>query len=183
MSASFSLSSVWLKYFRKGFMHLSLLGLWGCKDFKSWESKYSDVLNIKFEKKMDEWAPDIPEDLGSEKLSELKFHTEPTFSKYFKKLANNLKIPLDLNTNQISFELIEVTDRQNPYHQKVTIYYETTVSMISPQAGGLQIAYRIKDIQFDKNTKKPVFKHYTIEHPVLLHSKDEASETHVTLYY
>ncbi|WP_156933595.1 hypothetical protein [Cardinium endosymbiont of Bemisia tabaci] len=161
----------------------------GCKDFKNWESIYGNELKIKFQVAMDEWAPGVPEDLGSEKLSGPVFSIEPTFlgNKENFKLTDILKIPLDSSTNQVSFELIEATiGKQNPHHQKVTIYYETIVSMISPQAGGLQIQYRIKGIQFDKNTEKAIFKRFEIEHPVLLNSKNEGVQTHVnhvTLYY
>jgi len=187
MLAFFSPSHGLLNHLQNIFIYLWLLGLLGCKDFKNWESIYEDVLNIKFEKKMDEWAPGILEDLCSEKLSELKFRTEPTFPDNPEIFSlEDLKIPLDSNTHQVSFELIEDTDRQNRYHQKVTIYYETTVSMISPKAGGLQIAYRIKHIHFDKNTKKSIFKDFAIKHPVLQHSKSEVAQTHVdhvTLYY
>ncbi|CCM10003.1 protein of unknown function [Cardinium endosymbiont cEper1 of Encarsia pergandiella] len=188
MFAFFSVSHGLLSHLRNIFIYLWLLGLWGCKDFKNWESAYVDVVNIEFKKAMDEWAPDIPEDLGSEKLSELQFHIKLPDGNKNSSLEEILNITLKSNTNQVSFELIEATDKQNPYRQKVTIYYETNVSMISPQAGGLQIRYYIKDIQFDKNSKKPIFKRFVIKDPVLRNPKKEGrhvnkEENNVTLYY
>ncbi|MGI2298731.1 hypothetical protein ACRRVB_02965 [Candidatus Cardinium hertigii] len=197
MLAFFSVFHGLLNYLRKGLIYFWLLGLWGCKDFKNWESIYGNVLNIKFEKAMDEWAPGVLEDLGSEKLSELHFLKNITFPNKkndslsiinsdddkILQLTTNLRIELKPNTNQVSVKLIGATNKQNPYHQKVTIYYETIVSMISPQAGGLQIQYRIKDIQFDKNTNKPIFKRFAIEHPVLLKKEEAQSNANVTLYY
>lgn len=176
-----SFSFVLLKYLRKACILFWLLGLLACKDFKNWESRYGHEVKITFELEKDEWAPEIAKDLGSYKLSKQDFIKQPIVTDNDEKflLTDPLTIPLDPDANEVSFEL---KDKNNIYYHSVTIYYKRMVSLISPEAGGLQIQYVIKPIQLGtKNNKRPIFKKFKIENPVPL--KEEKDKTHVTLYY
>lgn len=178
MFAYFSFFCALRAYLRKIFMHLWLLGVLACKDFKSWESRYVGELKIQFQQEKDELAPQVLKDLGSQKLSEHRFIKEP--AKPGDKpiqLTDDLCVLLEPDACEVGFVL-----EDNTYYHRVTVCYEPIVSMISPAAGGLQIQYLIKDIRFDtKSNKRPIFKRATIEHPVPL--KEKENEPHVTLYY
>lgn len=177
MFASFSFSCALRKYLRKVSMHLWLLGVLACKDFKSWESRYVSELKIQFKQEEDERAPGVLKDLGSQKLSEHRFIKTPAKPGDKPIQLIDLSVLLEPDACEVGFALEDDT-----YYHRVTICYEPIVSMISPEAGGLQIQYLIKDIRFDtKNNKRPIFKRATIEHPVPL--KEKENEPHVTLYY
>ncbi|TSJ81287.1 MAG: hypothetical protein NMK33_02165 [Candidatus Cardinium sp.] len=178
-----SIALVLLQYFRKAFIPFCLLGLWSCKDFKNWEATYWYEVKIKFEIKKDKQVPGVVEDLGSVRLLDLHFIKHPIVTESDKKfsLTNELLIPLDPAVDEVSFEL-ESTDQR--YYQKVTICYEPIRHLISPLAGGLQIEYRIKHIQFStKHNKSAILKEFTINNPVPLQKEKEKEKPHVTLYY
>ncbi|WP_419241718.1 hypothetical protein [Cardinium endosymbiont of Nabis limbatus] len=162
-------------------MHFCLLGVLSCKDFKNWESKYGSKVQIKFEEKKDQWILDKPEDLGSIKVPDsflIKIKKPVYINKSFK-LENGLDIQLDPDADEVSFEL---EDDRHRYYHKVVICYKRTLSLISHEAGGLQVQYTIKDIKLiPKDNKKAIFKEYKIENPIPL--KEEKAQTHVTLYY
>lgn len=205
MFASFSLSGLFRKYFPKGL--ICLLGMVACKDFKNWESNYPHQVEIKFKREEEPFGYYVVKDLASEKLANIQFMTTPMLRDSNPFRLNSceyspLSIPLDPNNNKVSFEVFDVeTIKANAmqvnfeppyvvrkmYHQKVTIDYEKIVSMISHQAGGLQIQYLIKKISFDtEENKKPIFKKFTIEYTDTNKnhdSKKKEPKIHVTLYY
>lgn len=186
MFVSFSASSVLFKYLRKAFICLWLLGLLSCKDFKSWESIYDCEVKIKFESEKDEWAPQVLKNLQSAKTSKLLNESKLTAflgnNKHIEISNNSLCIPLNPYADAVSFALSSLEDKGNSHYQTVTIYYQRRFSLISPEAGGLQVQYTVKDIKFSTtNNKNPFFKKFTIEDPIPL--KEEKTKTHVTLYY
>lgn len=169
---------------RKAIIPLCLFGLLSCKDFKSWESRYTSQVNIVFKQKMDDLVPDKLKDLHSIKLASRNFLEGLIGTK--KKhcsLSNILSISLNPDANQVSFEI-----EDDDYYQKVTIFYERIVSLISPDAGGLQQQYIIQNVKFcAKDNKKVIFKAFKIERPVPLVEKEnfatKNTQNHVTIYY
>lgn len=167
----------------KAFIPFWLLGVLSCKDFKSWDSTYGYEVNIKFELKKDEQVPEKAEDLQSHKLETLFFKKPQIATSNGENvfLKNDLTIPLNPNANAVSFEL---EDENNIYHHKVTICYERKPSLISPEAGGLQIQYTIKRIQLStKANKRSIVKGHIITKPIPLKEDKKDTTHHVTLYY
>ena len=158
--------------------------LTSCKDLKNWDSRYDTTLNIKFQPAMDPLVPTVCQELHSKKLEALPF------SKVLLKdnqkaelfyLSQTLPIPLIPDGNRVSFFL---TDDASYYYHKVTIHYDRIISLISPEAGGLQQKYVIKDIVFtNKADKRSIFKTFTIEHAVPLKIEKATQTQHVTIYY
>ncbi|WP_342264980.1 hypothetical protein [Cardinium endosymbiont of Philonthus spinipes] len=172
-----------LKYFRKSFVFLWLFGVCSCKDFKSWESSYTPNVQIALVQEKDGDAPAVVKDLHSIVLEKFSWTKRPVVTRndscFLFSSTSELTIPLNPNADTVSFEVENIG---GIYYHKITIYYDRIVSLISPEAGGLQIQYVIKRIQLStKNTKRPIFKKYTIDNPVPL--KAEKNQTHVTLYY
>ncbi|WP_339044482.1 hypothetical protein [Cardinium endosymbiont of Tipula unca] len=179
-----SFTSFVYKSIRKVVITWCLFGLLSCKDFKSWESRYLAQANIIFKQKTDNLVPEKLKDLHSVKLESRKFLVVSMGSekKYFSFSAT---LPIDFNpsANQVSFEI-----EDDDYYQKVTVFYERMVSLISPDAGGLQQQYTIQNVQFyTKDHKKPIFKAFKIEKPVPFVAKGNAAikdnQSHVTIYY
>ncbi|WP_114909969.1 hypothetical protein [Cardinium endosymbiont of Sogatella furcifera] len=159
-------------------MLFGLLGVLSCKDFKSWESKYGNQVKIAFAPAKDKRVPGALADLQSELLSELTFYKlSPLLTKDSPPflLKDGLSISLDPNADAVSFELI---DENRCYYFQVTICYERMVSLISTEAGGLQVQYTIQEVQCNK---KDFFKKITIDGPVPLQAEKE--KPNVTLYY
>ncbi|MEF2232654.1 hypothetical protein [Candidatus Cardinium sp. TP] len=177
MLVSLSVFFVLLKYLRKVCMLFGLLGVLSCKDFKSWESKYGKQVKIAFLPAKDKKVPGTLADLQSERLSALRFWQLPLLTEHDAPflLKDGLSIPLDPNADAVSFELIDENAR---YYLQVTICYERMVSLISTEAGGLQVQYTIQGVQCNK---KDFFKKITIDGPVPL--KAEKEKPNVTLYY
>ncbi|WP_243518770.1 MULTISPECIES: DUF6452 family protein [unclassified Candidatus Cardinium] len=192
MLVSFLVASSLAKYLRKAFIGL-FLGLLSCKDFKNWESRYASQVNIKFEVEKGEFNPELPQNLQSLKIE--KLFKENNLIAFLASDNNQLveikishdsvSIPLNPNADTVSFNLASRgTKHKTMYYQTVTIRYERKASLISPEAGGLQIQYLIKEIQLHTmpNTN-PIFKRFSIESAVPLQVDTKESKTHVTLYY
>lgn len=169
---------------RKAIIPLCLFGLLSCKDFKSWESGYTSQVNVVFKQKMDGLVPEKLKDLHSLKLASRSFLEGliGAEKKHFS-LSNTLPIYLKPDANQVSFEI-----EDDDYYQKVTIFYERIVSLISPDAGGIQQQYIIQNVKFcAKDNKKAIFKAFEIEKRVPFVEKEnfatKNNQNHVTIYY
>lgn len=168
-------------------MPLCLFILLSCKDFKSWESRYTDQIHITFEQKKDDIVPDKLESLRSVSLKFENFQVDGDIIKDKKKndrsftLENPFSIYLKPTINQTSFTIYN-----DAYYQKITISYECIVSLISPDAGGLQQKYIIKNVEFsNKKNKKTIFKTFKIENrvPSIKEDNTKLNDNHVTIYY
>ena len=170
---------VFAQSLKKVFIFFFLVFLVSCKDFTSWKSRYDTKVIIQFKPEMDVLIPEVLKDLRSEKLEGL------SFSKFILlvnqkvdnfRLSKNLHIPLIADGNQVSFII-----NNEEYYHKVTIFYERVVSLISPEAGGLQQKYIIKNIEFGtKDHRRSIFKKFKIESSVPL---KKGKKQHVTIYY
>ncbi|WP_243018182.1 MULTISPECIES: DUF6452 family protein [Candidatus Cardinium] len=191
MLVSLSVAAYLAKYLRKAFIGL-FLGLLSCKDFKNWESKYASQINIKFEVEKSEFNPELPRNLQRLKIEKLFKEKDLKFSASDNNQLvdieishDSVSIPLNPNADTVSFNLASrSTKDKTMYYQTVTIRYERKASLISPEAGGLQIQYFIKEIQLHTMpNSNPIFKRFSIESAVPLQIDTKESKTHVTLYY
>lgn len=157
-----------------------------CKDFKNWKSSCASSLTIQFEPEKDLVVPGALKNLSSERIQKGFFVLSPskdTHNKWFQ-LSGTQTIPLNPDANEVSF-----TIENEIYYRKITVRYERVISLISPEAGGLQQEYIVRNIELHTNTdpknpKRHLFTKFKIEQPVLRRNKDKNKhDANVTLYY
>jgi len=154
-----------------------------CKDFRNWNSIYTDTVNIAFEQEGDPLVPNTIKDLHSEKMKDrdVFIHFLHKEVKREETQLHKKTIPLSLIPDDNKVQILVRSSDESYYHQ-VIIHYERVVSLISPQAGGLQQKYIIKSIDLEKQEgKKTIFKGFKINDAVPL--EENKHSTHVTIYY
>ncbi len=159
-----------------------------CKDFKNWKSSCPASLIIQFDSEKDPGVPGALKKLSSVQIRKGYFVLLPPPSKEDQnalfRLSSKQTIPLNPEANEVSF-----TIENQSYFSKIIVQYERVISLISPEAGGLQQQYRVQNIELHTSTdlkdlRRPLFTKFKIEQPVLRHSKDKNKhDAHVTLYY
>ena len=159
----------------------------GCKDFKNWQSSYNPEISITFKPEKDALVPAVFKDLRSEKLAGMSWHRCIEGGVLEKvhplKQSNPMKIPLKPDQNAVAVEIRD-SEAEARYYHKITIYYKRKVSLISPEAGGLQQKYILTHVVFSTQPdKQPIFKSHEIESAVPLKTKEAEKKTHVTIYY
>ncbi|MBX9889922.1 MAG: hypothetical protein K2X94_01475 [Amoebophilaceae bacterium] len=163
---------------------LILVGLIGCKDFKNWQSVYGSKINVTFKPVMDGLVPAVVKDLRSVKLNQMIFYKRIGGGSWENisslNPAKSIEIPLKPGENEVSVEI----QGQSGYYHKVTIHYKSTLSLISPEAGGLQQKYILTHVVLSTQPdKQPIFKSHEIESAIPLKTKEAEKTTHVTIYY
>lgn len=155
-----------------------------CKDFKNWKSVYASSLTIRFEPEKDPIVPNALHSLKSKKLEYQTFwlsspmHPSPSPG-FFLNPTRTQEIRLDPSADEVSF-----TIENHFYYHKVTVQYERIVSLISPEAGGLQQAYVVRNIVLDSlsdGSRSPIFTQFKIAGSIP--RKKDKNKDHVTLYY
>ncbi|AWN81378.1 hypothetical protein [Candidatus Cardinium hertigii] len=173
---------------------LAVIGLTSCKDLKNWSSPYVSHVTIEFGQKRDAAGhlASLRTCLLQRELFYLKLDRNAksdgyrVFMENLEKLPERLKnkIVLEPNVTSFSFELYN-TD----YYHKVIVTYDTVTSLISPEAGGIQRKYTIKQIELIEETapqadgtpaRKPIFCDYRIKKATL---KKEKRSVNVKLFY
>lgn len=182
------------KHCAKMLIYWPFLFFASCKDFQSWDSKYTCKVLIKFESDKDPLAPQTLKSLQSALIEDRQFIKLPIYDTGQNDTINDPvsqgkpfqlrkmdSFPLNLrpDTDFVSFE---VRSMDGLYYQKVTIHYKRNISLISPDAGGLQIQYVIKSIELTTQpNKKNIVHRFAIEAAIPL--KENTTNANITLYY
>ncbi|MDD9139900.1 MAG: hypothetical protein NQ127_03145 [Candidatus Cardinium sp.] len=172
---------------------LAVIGLTSCKDLKNWSSPYVSHITIEFEQKKDEAGHLeslrtclLQKELFYVKLDRnSKSDGDRVFVGNLEELQGKLenKIVLEPNVTFFSFELYNAH-----YYHKVIVTYDTVTSLISPEAGGIQRKYTIKQVALiaetvtqagSTATRKPIFCGSHIEQATL----EKKGTVNVKLFY
>ena len=168
------------------FKAICLLSLLSCHDFKNWQSQYTNKITIQFSPEKEPIG--VLKNLSSQAIESEFFYFnvnhnhETSDQKHAIKLQKE-EVELDPNKNQVSFEVYNIH-----YYSKVIIFYQRELSLISPEAGGMQCKYIIQSIQLQNdainhNKKKAIFKNKKINNTVPYKDQQRNDTTHVTIYY
>lgn len=188
---------------RRLWIGLLWLSLASCKDFESWNSRFSQSIVIEFKKKMDpynRYQDEIPLRLISEHIGEEINANHVDILHCFvlgePQLANDAFKRVETENNRFKLSLQPDKDKVvlkiqiGDYAQEVCIAYEVRGYLHAHKAGGLAMQYAIQRVELKGAQNSPIFVDAKINTTIPLYTSSTQNQhgtnndkAHITLYY